>query len=295
MGFLSGIKNLLDPGNISDGLSGKTAADASREAAALQAQSADKAIAFQRESRDMARGDLQPFRQAGEGRIPQLLADADSSNADAWTNGLYRIANMPYSQLNGFQDASNTMSRQVMANNAARGKLGSGNTLMDLFRENAALGESMRTNQYNLGLNTANFDESAKQNRFNRNYNLVNMGQASAAGQANSAQNTGIADLYTQQGNAFAAGGVGAANASAQGTNNMLALASLAASAFSDRRLKTGIQKVGENKGLNVYTFRYIFDPATEYTGYMADEVELLYPHAVTTIGGYQAVNYGAI
>lgn len=63
---------------------------------------------------------------------------------------------------------------------------------------------------------------------------------------------------------------------------------------FSDRRLKRDIEHIGENAGLNVYSFRYLWSDEP-HVGYMADEVEKLYPDAVKEIAGFKAVNYGAI
>lgn len=64
---------------------------------------------------------------------------------------------------------------------------------------------------------------------------------------------------------------------------------------FSDRRLKEDIQKVGKtDDGLPVYTYRYKGDP-TVHMGVMAQEVQKKKPEAVHKVGGYLAVDYGAI
>ncbi len=79
------------------------------------------------------------------------------------------------------------------------------------------------------------------------------------------------------------------------GIQSLGSLGALAAMAFSDRRLKTGVRRIGrDNTGLNVYRYRYIGGDA-EFIGYMADEVREVAPHAVVRIGGYDAVIYGAI
>ena len=65
--------------------------------------------------------------------------------------------------------------------------------------------------------------------------------------------------------------------------------------AFSDRRLKENIKKIGESiSGLGIYTFNYI-GKATKYIGTMADEVLKVKPEAVSIIDGFMAVNYGLI
>lgn len=67
--------------------------------------------------------------------------------------------------------------------------------------------------------------------------------------------------------------------------------------AFSDRRLKRNIEKVGVDAatGLNLYKFTYVNDPDTHYIGVMADEVEPIYPDAVVERDGYKAVNYAKL
>ena len=62
--------------------------------------------------------------------------------------------------------------------------------------------------------------------------------------------------------------------------------------AFSDRRLKTGIYKIGQlANGLAVYVYHYIWGGPLQ-VGLMADEVKALHPEAVVNVGGYDAVNY---
>lgn len=64
---------------------------------------------------------------------------------------------------------------------------------------------------------------------------------------------------------------------------------------FSDRRLKEDIKRVGEtDDGLGVYTYKYKGSPVT-LMGVMAQEVEKVKPEAVGEIGGFKAVNYGAL
>jgi hypothetical protein len=66
--------------------------------------------------------------------------------------------------------------------------------------------------------------------------------------------------------------------------------------AFSDRRLKTDIERIGEREdGLGVYLYRYLWSPA-RFIGVMAQEVLKVKPEAVIYMpNGYMAVNYGAL
>lgn len=64
---------------------------------------------------------------------------------------------------------------------------------------------------------------------------------------------------------------------------------------FSDRRLKENVKKVGKtDDGLNVYTYNYKGNPL-RHMGVMAQEVEKVKPGAVGEIGGFKAVDYGAL
>lgn len=64
---------------------------------------------------------------------------------------------------------------------------------------------------------------------------------------------------------------------------------------FSDRRLKTDIEKVGKtNAGLPIYTYKYKGDNKTQM-GVMAQDVEKKTPKAVKEIGGFKAVNYALV
>ena len=74
------------------------------------------------------------------------------------------------------------------------------------------------------------------------------------------------------------------------------AIAGGALGAFSDRRLKTDIERIGAlESGLPVYTFRFR-GSLLQVIGVMADEVRKLFPHAVMRDPcGFDRVNYGAI
>jgi hypothetical protein len=62
--------------------------------------------------------------------------------------------------------------------------------------------------------------------------------------------------------------------------------------AASDPRVKRDVEPVGFlPNGLGIYRFRYI-DGGPEQVGLMADEVELVHPHAVVEIDGIKHVNY---
>lgn len=65
---------------------------------------------------------------------------------------------------------------------------------------------------------------------------------------------------------------------------------------MSDRRLKRGIRDLGVRlmNGVKLYAYRYLWDDR-EHVGVMADELARVRPDAVSSHGGYLAVNYGAL
>lgn len=213
MGFFSSVAKSVTGGLgldtafdfIGGTVLGGDAADAATQAAQLQGKSADKAIALQRESRDLARADLAPFVKFGQG------------NMDALSLLLTGQGQADYLQSNPLFDlALDRTNKASLSSNAAQGLLNSGNTLNEL--NNNALLTAM----------------PLLQNQQNQLFNAVNMGQSSAAGQANTALATGnsLADLTTQRGNIQASGIVGAQGAQQAAFNNLLNLGGQAGAAY---------------------------------------------------------------
>jgi hypothetical protein len=63
---------------------------------------------------------------------------------------------------------------------------------------------------------------------------------------------------------------------------------------MSDRRLKTDVKRIGSWKDLPLYIYRFIWGGPMQ-VGVMAQDVLKVNPAAVVTVGGYLAVNYGAL
>lgn len=129
--------------------------------------------------------------------------------------------------------------------------------------------------------------------QINRQLPLLSTGQSSAAQSA-----TGSSNLLTGAGNAAAAGRIGAANAESQGAQNTASMIALIASMFSDDRLKKNEKKIGEHKGLNVYTWDWNKEAeklgleGSDF-GHIAQEVKKKHPDLVSKKNGYLAVDYG--
>lgn len=180
-----------------DTFTGQAGADAARGASAAQAAAMREGIALQRESRDLARGDLQPFRAFGQSGIGPLEGMLTSQGQFDF------LKSNPM-----FQAAVNNTSSQLKNIAAASGKANSGGLVNQLFQNYLGQGQSFIQPQIN--------------NLFNR----VNLGQASAAGQANTALTSGanMSSLMGQIGDARAAGIVGAQNARTGALNSILNL-----------------------------------------------------------------------
>jgi hypothetical protein len=181
--------------------------EATKIATKAQQEMLDKSIGFSKESRDLARSDLQPFREAGAGEIDNLMDLIRDPNKQREF-----IENNPF-----FSALAEKSKTDILNNQSAKGKVGSGGTPEALQNSYLLLGNDLL--QQSIG------------NRFN----IATMGANAAAGQAtatqqtaanvgNAYQNAGnaISDLATQAGNAKAAGMVGAANARTDAWNNII-------------------------------------------------------------------------
>lgn len=246
---------------------GGQAASAARKGANAQVESADRAIGFQKESRDISRADLAPYADLGKKNVSGLDSLVNDPNAQ-----------LKYVQENPFFKAMQNEATQTLINNtSSTGKMKSGGTA-----------EALQNSLMLLGNNLVQQQISNKQN-------LVSMGQNAAAGQGNINMNAGnsIADLYTQQGNARAAGLVGGANAIMEGRTTLMKAAAMGAGvAACDIRFKTDIKQVGLlDNGLPVYTFRYKYDKSKVHMNVMAQDVEKIKPEAVIEIDGFKYVD----
>lgn len=245
---------LIDGGDLLGSFTGENAADAARDASRTQVALGREAIEEQRLAREEFRELTEPFVAAGTESLP-LLQQAISDPSS-------RVLSNPF-----FQALAGEQEQRLMASQAARGKLGSGETNMLLQR-----------NLLNLGQQFAQQD-------IGNLFNLSTLGANIAAGQGSAgmqtAQTTG--NLLTQIGNARAAGIVGEAQAEGQLLQNIIGIGSAAAPFFAcDERLKENKKPVRvDSDGLTVYEFNYIGDDSV-YEGKMAHEIKEIDPEHVT-------------
>lgn len=263
--YLVGGEDLAKKTSLGYNLSGMGAADAAEDAAKIQAASGREAIGLARETRDIARGDLAPFRTFGQGAIDPLkaLLSPEGQSDYLRQNPLFNIA----------MDRLDRSSNNTFL---GRGKLGdaTGQLVNNAFLAGAPL----------------------LQNQTSNLFNAVNLGQSSAAGQANTSlqSGAGINDLITGIGNSQAGALVGGANARQGGASSFFnAFGPLLAS--SDRRLKRNIVKAGIYGPYTAYRYQYLWSDDW-FLGVMADEVKQINPRAVMTdAAGFDLVNYGML
>lgn len=316
--FLS--DEVQDPFGHVAALTGRTGAEASQEASRLQAEVGREGIAVQERFQNQLLEQLRPFIQFGEGNIGGLQDALGRNPGSAQLNDLNRLLENPQDRLgqvnrflsspadtpalNRLNQLTNDPNAQrdfiqnnpffnalagdaqnrIFNNQAARGKVGSGETAAGLQNELTKLGSSLLSQEIGNLSNTAGLNLTANQSRFgnllqgasanigqdqnrlnslfqgaginsdigNRQianlFNAVGMGQNAAAlqGQGQQGVANNITDLTTGIGNALAAGGVGAANAYGQGAQNVAGLGAGLLSIFaSDRRLKVVHDEIG--------------------------------------------------
>ena len=110
-----------------------------------------------------------------------------------------------------------------------------------------------------------------------------------------------IAQSMAGVGSTLAQGQIAAAQAKEQGTQNTVQnLLGLGGLFFSDKRLKDSVVKIGENNGLNIYSWTWNEEAETiglsgSGVGLMADEVEAVRPDLVSYVNGYKVVNYSGV
>jgi hypothetical protein len=266
-------------GGFLDSLTGSNQAKAAKNAAKQQERMAREGIGYRKEQSAIARQDFEPYAETGRqalGGLQDLVNDPNTQ--------LNYVQNNPF-----FEAMRNQASSTLLQNQAARGKLGSGQTA-----------EALQNSLLSLGTNLVNQSIAQRQG-------LANMGFNASANQAGISERLGanVASDLQGIGNVQAAGTIGAANARAAGTQNLLNTGLKIGSMFApskgkggsiaacDIRLKKDIVKVGKlDSGLPLYSFRYKNDPKEQiYINVMAQDVEKLKPEAIHEFEGFKYVN----
>jgi hypothetical protein len=154
----------------------------------------------------------------------------------------------------------------------------------DTQRRKDAISEMLSQRGVPLNEITALMSGSQVSNPFaNPGYSAANIAPAPIFGATDAAGNYN-ADIYNAK-----------AGQKAGLQSGLFGLGGAAINAFSDRRLKTDIVKVGKMlSGLTIYSYRYLWSKVKEI-GVMADEVEKIFPEAVSEHHGFKMVDYSKL
>lgn len=196
-GLLSNPASLAAGANLVGGVLGSNAAS---DAAQQQQDAANAAIAEQRRQFDTTRSDLQPWMQAGQTSLSDLMA-----NMNALTKP-YTPADLQNDP--GYQFQMSEGQKALDAAARARGGYGSSGALRELLRYSQGLASQSYGDAYNR-------DMASKLQKYNMLAGVSGTGQTTAnnLGSFGSSNAQTVGDLLTQSGNAGAAGTVGSANA----------------------------------------------------------------------------------
>jgi len=266
MGFISDfVENIFGGG-------GDEAADASREAAATQAQWQEKALSYLKEREAIP----QQFREGalkGLGGIYGLGGGTGSQQElidRAISSPLYKA----------IMSGQEVGEESILANAAMTGGFRSGNVQGNLYDYNTQLQNKALLESYNQQLQGLTGLAGLPSNANQIATQTAGIGQTLAQGQ--------IAGAQAQQ--------VG----TQQGFGNLMGLAGLGmtgAYLFSDRRLKKNLEKIGEVNGHNWYMWDWNIvankmglDGKSE--GVLADELVKTHPECIGIKDGFMIVDY---
>jgi len=280
-------------------------ASAAGDAAAIQSGAAEAGIAEQRRQFDAMRELLKPYTEVGvpalEGLQPYAQAGAPALEQQQALLGLrgpeaQRAAIAGIEGGAGYQAQVRAGEEALLQRASATGGLRGGNIQAALGQFRPQMLQQEIERQYGRLGGMADIGRVTQQN-------LAQIGQSSAAGTGTAGLQTGtnVANLLSQQGAALAGGELGEAKAYGQLFNlpaqflGMQMGAGRNTNLFSDIRLKKNIKKISTRPdGLNVYEFDYIWGGSRQI-GLMAQEVQGVYPDAVSESGGYLMVNYSKV
>lgn len=175
---------------------GLSQASAARKAANAQSKSAAQDIAFQKETRDIVRGDLAGYRGIGQNA---LAGYGYEMGLGARPDNYAGFQASP-----GYQFQLQQGNESINALAGARGGMNSGRTMQDLAKFNQGIAnQEYGTYMSRLGALTD-----------------TGMSAASMSGQASQNAAAGVSNALAAQGNAKAAGAIGVGNAVSGMINN---------------------------------------------------------------------------
>lgn len=205
-------------------------AHAAGKAADQQAESADKALGFQKDVFDTEQANYAPYLDAGKTSLSKLMEDLGNGTFGPGSNPAAPQFHTPTLDearaTPGYEFTRQQGLRGVDAGAAARGGVLSGGTAKAEMGYATGLADSTYNDVFNRSLSTfgagmqgyqANLAKQAQE--YSQLYQPASLGENAAAQSGNTAQQVAgnVGSLMTQVGNAQASGTIGSANAIAGG------------------------------------------------------------------------------
>lgn len=199
---------------------GLATASAAKKAANAQRAAAAEDIAFQRETRDIIRSDLEPYRSQGTNALAAYLYNMGLGPRPTFGGQEYQ----GFEASPGYQFRFDQGTQAVNALASARGGLHSGRTLQDLTR----FGQGIASEEFGSYMS--------------RLGGLVDTGVSAAqmSGQASQNAAAGVSNALAAQGNAQAAGAIGVGNAISGTINNLIGINQYQRNLAQPYNLQTG-------------------------------------------------------
>lgn len=234
-------------------------------------------------------GGMQPYAEAGAPALAQQQAILGLSGAGEQAKAIAALEASPLyrAQVRQGEEA-------LLQSASATGGLRGGNVQAALAQFRPQMLQNQIDLQYSRLGGLTELGQTTTQN-------LARLGQASAAGQGVAGMESAraISGLYGDIGASQAGRAIAEQKAQSQFQSGLLNLGGQfipsIGKMFSDQRLKRNIRKLGSRPdGLGVYEFDYVWGGGKNI-GLMAQEVINVYPHAVSMVDGYFAVNYDQV
>jgi len=225
---------------------------------------------------DIGQERLEPFFQEAVPAFQLQSAISGARGPEAQAEAFQQFQESPGTQFLREQGL-----RLIDTGAGATGGLGGGERLRELTKFSQGLALQDQERQFNqLGVVSGQGQAAGQQ--------LVGLGERFA---------TGTGGILGQQASAAAQG---IANQQAQQQSTLGTIVGGAASIFSDIRLKENIEKIGELNGLNWYQWDWTEEAKAivgdqQPEGVIAQEVQEIFPAAVTEKDGFMTVDYSRI
>lgn len=277
-------------------------ADAAREASQLQAAGQERGLQATLEQLGITREQFAPFLAAGAGALPELQQGFQQQQG-ATLGGLDEMI----AEIMGggtFGSLIDERQRGVQGQLAAGGLTRSGTAIEEAANVPTDLAFEIENMLFNRG-------QQGEVSRIQGLQNLVQTGLSAAgtSGGQGGSLTTQIANQLggigatrgqglTGSAEAIASGIFGSNQAQAQGKQNILGIA---ASLFSDPRLKQNIKKIGEIGPLNLVEWEWIDELGDSFVksfptmGYLSTQVKEFFPQFVGEFGGYDVIDYKSL